>query len=343
MVFGFVINPLKIAGVTMALSILVGWSQGESHAVSPSAPAGVCSGHRIEYVRKYESTNDFISSTSVWKKLACLIFGVDRTHFLHPFTIASQDTAEVCVLDQGLGRVILIDRERDACELLDSPEYAAFPSLVGVCRGEAGEFFFTDSKLGRVFQCTSSGRRIMSLPSSVMLEQPTGIAYDAVTKTLWVVESSAHRISVIDRDGRLVSRFGRRGAGRAEFNYPTFICPHRDGSFSIVDAMNFRIQRLSRDGAFVSSFGSAGDATGYFAAIKGIATDSHDNLYVADARFHTVQIFDSTGAYLDHFGARGNGDGEFWMPVGICLDRQDRIYVADTYNRRIQQFRLIHE
>jgi DNA-binding beta-propeller fold protein YncE len=214
-------------------------------------------------------------------------------------------------------------------------------SLVGICYGPNSSILFTDSHARTIYSLTAEKKNLRILNDTLKLEQPTGIAYSMVNKEIWVVETKAHRIAVLNEKGELLRRLGKRGNGPGEFNYPTHIWIDKKGLIYITDAMNFRIQVLNAGGEVVSIFGEAGDASGYLASPKGIATDSFGNIYVVDALFHVVQVFDIKGKLLYKFGNQGHGNGEFWMPSGIYIDNQDNIYVADSYNSRVQVFQLI--
>ncbi len=68
------------------------------------------------------------------------------------------------------------------------------------------------------------------------LDQPTGIAWSESTQEIWVVETHAHRVAILNSEGELIRRLGRRGSGPGEFNYPTFIWIDSFGNIYIVDS-----------------------------------------------------------------------------------------------------------
>ena len=268
-----------------------------------------------------------------------LVFGKKPGEVIKPFGIVATHPGHFLILDQGAGAVF--ECFNGEAELLRAMKKSSreFPSLVAMCKIRGGDLLFTDSRMNLVFRI--SGDKLSLLSGSVAFDHPTGIAYCKEKDEIWVVETGAHRITILNRDGDLVRYIGERGSGPGAFNYPTFIWIDGDGKVYVVDSMNFRVQVFDQEGSILHSFGESGDATGYMARPKGVATDSRGNIYVADALFHVVQIFDREGNYLYNFGGQGQGTGKFWMPAGIYNDEHDYIYVADSYNSRIQVFQRV--
>jgi DNA-binding beta-propeller fold protein YncE len=272
------------------------------------------------------------------KRISDLILGQKSFSLSKPFGVVGSNPLEFWVLDQGAGAIFHVTRGEVKPVRSIQRQGQVFPSLVAMCAGEDGAFYFTDSKLNLVYRTDPD--KTVPFSTNRSLSQPTGIAFNSVTGQLWVTETTEHRISVFNRDGTLWKSIGERGTDPGKFNYPTFLWIDRKGKVYIVDSMNFRIQVLDSSGNPVACFGTHGDASGQLARPKGVATDSYGNIYVADALFHVVQIFDPEGKFLYSFGNQGQGEGEFWMPAGIYIDDRDHIYVTDSYNSRIQIFKL---
>ena len=245
---------------------------------------------------------------------------------------------ETYILDQGNGTLFLAEEDKLTIPKIFKKEETQFSSLVSACLLPNKDLLFTDSRLNGVFILPENQKSIRLLNDSLILGQPTGIAYS--NNQIWVVETALHRISILDLQGNRIKAIGVRGNGAGEFNYPTSIWIDKKGTVYVVDALNYRIQIFDTDGNFISMFGENGNGTGFLASPKGIATDSHGHIYVVDALFHGVQIFDNNGNYLYQFGSQGRKTGEFWMPSGIFIDEKDIIYVADGYNSRVQLFEL---
>lgn len=272
------------------------------------------------------------------ERLSRLVFGKQAQEVIKPFNVLAGDPGQYWILDQGAGGIFeVLDGDGQLLRPIKRAKQD-FPSLVGICGTGSGDIFFTDSRLNQVMQVADG--ELLTFAASLNFLQPTGIACNRTSGEIWVVETGAHQISVLNREGERIRTLGGRGTAPGLFNYPTFIWIDAKGRVYVVDSMNFRVQVLNAEGQVESTFGTSGDATGNMARPKGIATDSEGHIYVADALFHAVQIFDVQGNFLYSFGNQGQGEGEFWMPSGLYIDQEDRIYVADSYNSRVQVFQL---
>lgn len=295
----------------------------------------------IEWVSCWPSGADSYQSRRFKDQINSFLFGIKTPVLSNPVSVLANDPNDFWILDQG--NMLVFEVKEGVGDIPHSVLKTDFKltSLVGICAGSNSSILFTDSKAQKVFRYSPDEKKLNTLNDTLVLQQPTGIAYSNERKEIWVVETKAHRISVLNEKGELVKRIGKRGNSPGEFNYPTHIWIDKKGNVFITDAMNFRIQVLNSNGDVISIFGQAGDSTGHFASPKGVATDSFSNIYVVDALFHVVQVFDINGKFLYKFGTQGHGNAEFWMPSGIFIDDQDYIYVADTYNSRVQIFKLI--
>jgi DNA-binding beta-propeller fold protein YncE len=285
-----------------------------------------------------ENGEDKIKKNKNW--FTDILFGKKSTGLVKPMSVLAINPDTFWIADQGTGSILHVFNQVGEITRFRNKNIKPIPSIVGSCFMPDHKILFTDSKLNRIFQIVPGINELLILNDSIVLEQPTGIAYSAVNRQIWVVETKVHRISVLNEKGELIKRIGERGYAPGQFNFPTYIWIDKSGIVYVVDAMNFRIQLFDTDGEFISEFGEIGDATGYFSRPKGIATDSFGHIYIVDALFHTVQIFDRTGKLLYVFGSKGQEKEQFWMPTGIYIDNSNYIYVADSYNSRVQVFQL---
>ncbi|MBD5803522.1 NHL repeat protein [Azoarcus sp. Aa7] len=294
---------------------------------------------RIAYVASISRPDDLGIAKGFLQRLRDAVLGADDTRLVRPMAVVVVGKT-LFVADPGARGVHRFDPVGGGYDLVRGPGGAPLPSPVALARGGDGEVYVSDSRLGRVLVIRSGETVAQPVRLDAPLRQPTGLAFDAETGRLYVVDTAAHRIEVFDRDGARVASFGRRGEGPGEFNYPSLLWRASDGRLYVTDSLNFRVQILDPYGGFVGSFGQSGDGSGDTPRPKGVATDSHGHVYVADALFNAVQIFDGAGRFLLSLGGQGQGAGEFWLPAGLFIDGE-RIYVADSYNGRVQVLRYV--
>lgn len=163
---------------------------------------------------------------------------------------------------------------------------------------------------------------------------PTSIALDNAGN-VYVADEWLNRITVYDKDGKFLSKWGKAGSGEGEIKKPAGLMISGN-SILVSDSANHRIQRFSLDGKFQGQFGSFGTGPGQFNLPWGLSLDADDNIYVADWRNDRIQKFSADGKWLASYGESGNGVGQFNRPSGVCVDKDGIIYVADWQNNRLQ-------
>jgi sugar lactone lactonase YvrE len=238
------------------------------------------------------------------------------------------------VVDTAQGQ---IDIWRKADGVLD------WVAPVGVAIGPQETVFVSDAELKVVFQFDRDGRTVRVFGRGQLL-RPTGLAYDAAGERLYVADTHGHDIKVYTLDGQQVDRFGARGAGPAEFNYPTFLALH-DGELYVSDTLNSRVQVLSaEDGRALRQIGRRGLSVGDMVRPKGIALDSQANLYVVESYYDQLLVYDRDGRFLMPIGGgAGQGAGQYYLPSAVFVDEADRVWVTDSFNGRVVVYQFLAE
>ena len=290
----------------------------------------------IVYVRDYSGPRDLGVKPAALMRFANWITGVgaDEKKLARPFGLSLDDRGNLLVTDPGANAVCYLDFARKKWLRWTAAGPTPFLSPVAAVH-YAQTFFVADSALGKVLAFDESGRVQFEITNG--LARPSGLAL--LGDRLLIADSQLHQIVICGIHGELISRFGVRGKGPGEFNFPTHISVDGHRQIYVTDSLNHRIQIFDAGGRFLREFGRAGDGPGRFSRPKGVAADSAGRVYVVDALFGNVQIFDDQGRLLLDWGGAGSGLGQFSLPNAIAINSQHEIFVADTYNHRIQKFR----
>jgi DNA-binding beta-propeller fold protein YncE len=166
---------------------------------------------------------------------------------------------------------------------------------------------------------------------------PCQIVFDR-DENLFVSDEGLNRITILDKDGKFLGKWGEPGDGEGQLNRPSGIAFDPDGNLLVADTMNHRIQRFSRDGQPLQIFGRHGNGPGELNLPWGLAADEAGDIYVADWRNDRVQKFAPSGDYVQTFGRSGSADGELNRPSGVAVDQDGDVYVADCGNDRVLLF-----
>ncbi len=330
----FIYCLLFLAGGITPNSFSQMTTEKESHLFWPAPPASP----RIYFIKNISGSPDLNIKKGALERIKEIFTGRRESFFARPMALAVDRDEVLYVADAGAGKIFVYQPDKKKLKSLARVDKIInFVSPVGIGVSSEGTIFVSDSSLGQVLAINEKGELKFSLGEKEGIQRPTGLFVKG--ERVYVVDTDGCQIFVFDVNGKLLLKFGKKGDGNGEFNYPTHIFVGDENLIYVSDTLNSRIQIFDLQGKFKKSIGSAGDSSGHFSRPKGVAVDSFGHIYVVDALFDNVQIFDYEGKYLMNFGERGSSQGEFWLPAGITIDKNNYIYVADSYNKRISVFR----
>ena len=297
---------------------------------------------RISFVGEFTSASDLGIKPGFWGRIVSFAAGARNEQLVRPMAVAATaDSRTVYVADPDARCVHRFDLDRSRYNCLAPSRSESLGSPVGLALTDAGRLYVADSLLQGIYVLEPGEKWLQRLELGASLEQPTGIAWDEDTGTLYVADTAAQVVKIFAADGSFVNEFGGRGGQPGQFNFPTYLWLDGGGELVVTDSLNFRVQRFDSGAGYISAFGENGDRPGDFARPKGVAVDRSGHVYVVDGLFHAVQIFDRAGTLLLVIGEQGQERGKFWLPNGIFVTDDDTIFVTDAYNRRVQVFRYL--
>ncbi len=330
-----------------AMSLLAGCSHTSKPLFAPNGNGPVWPSPpeqpRIRYVGELRGADDMESDSGNLGDFFAAIFGeTEKVELVGPRSVVHPHGSDVVWIgDTGAHCLHQFDLKNHKYRRIIKINGADVLSPVSLAEGPNGSIFVCDSLAGTITQIDIDDGdflREVLVPADIL--RPVGVAFDATTGSIFVVDAVAHDVKVLNLDGKLIRTIGKRGTGPGEFNYPSAITWDSQLIW-IADSGNHRVQGLTAFGEFVSSIGQAGDAPGDLALPKSVAIDKGGHIYVVDARFENIQVFDRQGNLLLAIGEEGTGPGQFWLPGAIFIDTNDWLWVCDPYNKRVQVFRYL--
>lgn len=325
-----------------ALCLLSSCAAGQPRV---SMPGSLLSWHipsgknKVVWVKSIAGPRDLGSGNGFWRRMLEVVTGAENSPIIRPYGVLRTEQA-LYLADPGSGVVHCLDITGGGYTVIGGKENSPLRNPIGLTEDNNGHIYISDSVTGMVYRFNPKDSSLTPFLKK-MLERPTGIAFNPLNGLLYVADTLASQIVVLDHDGVERRRIGRHGSNRSGLNRPTDLVIDARGQIYVSDALNFRITVLTPEGQVVRQFGAPGDAQGFFSRPKGIAIDSDGNIYVSDFLMDAVQVFDQEGVLQVVFGRKGVAPGQFWLPSGLFIDRRNQIYVVDTYNRRIQVFRYL--
>lgn len=240
-------------------------------------------------------------------------------------------------------RLIVSDPARVAVHVLDekfSFRIAGGPGMRlqqpnGVAVDANDNIYVADGGRGLVLVYDPAGHFIRELGvyrGENIFGNPTGIAIDRRAGSLYVVDSPANELFVLDLAGNVKQRFGGRQAKNGlRFDYPSEVAVG-ESTVAVLDAGGARIQVLDLHGRRLNEI-RLGEVQGPSAvASLGFALDAADNIYVSPTGTSGVKLYRSNGEFV---GVIGSVHAE-----GVCVT-PDRIYVAERRRSRVLAYEAV--
>ena len=323
-----------VVGGWLIFSLLANGAEPKPPLVWPPPPAAA----RIVYERGITEPQDIGARPPMLLRFANWITGVSnsRQKLSRPFGLALDDAENLLVTDTGAAAVAYLDFAHKKWQQWSMVGDIRLLSPVAAVH-QGSTFFVADSGLGEVIAFDAQGKIQFTITNE--LERPSGLAL--LGDRLLIADSQRHQIVVCDMRGGVVAKFGRRGRGPGEFNFPTHISVDSRQRIFVTDSLNSRIQVFDADGHFLRAFGRTGDGPGRLGRPKGVAVDRDGHIYVVDGVFNNVQIFDDQDRLLLDWGGPGAAAGQFCLPNAIVINSKNEIFVADAFNHRLQVFRYL--
>ena len=224
-----------------------------------------------------------------------------------------------------LGRVITGEKKDEARMI----------SPYGVFVGANGDVLVTDTAAPAVHLFERSKNRYAAFAASrdLPLQTPIGAAFVGDNQ-IWITDSAAGRVWVVDRKGRTLA-----APDAGHFLRPTGIAVDETARLVVVvDTLAHNLKCFSYSGQLVKTIGSRGMGPCQFNFPTAIFIDNQQRIVVGDTMNFRVQVLDGDGACVGMFGQAGDGAGYFSKIKGVALDSLGHIYVSDGEFDVVQVF-----
>ncbi len=269
--------------------------------------------------------------------------------FKKPYDVAARN-GHILVSDSGAGVVHLFDIPQGQLIRIGRGEKGKLQVPSGVTIDTRNNLYVADVKAKHVNVYSPIGHFIRSFGNKEIFAKPADVAVNKAGDRIYVVDqggidSDKHRVTVFDREGKVLFTFGKHGKAPGDFHMASHIDIDPDDNVYVLDSGNFRVQVFDPDGKFLRSWGKVGMDIGDLARPRGLAVDTEGNVYVTDGTFSNFQIFNPQGQLLMWIGNTSQEDkpGQYALPAGIAVDEANYVYVIDQLYSKVEVLRRLSQ
>ena len=198
-------------------------------ADSPKSPIIPIALGAVDWVGELRSAADVKGKPSWAKRFLKAVIGLDdqQKAMLAPNGVCVDPQGRILVADTKERVLHVFDPARRRYQEFHPPDSDPFLAPIAVACDAQGRIYVSDALRARVFLFSPQGKYLRALGAvdreESIFKRSTGIAVNSQRDRLYVVDTIAMRVVMMTLEGRVVGRFGQRGDGPGEFNYPTYI------------------------------------------------------------------------------------------------------------------------
>ena len=149
--------------------------------------------------------------------------------------------------------------------------------------------------------------------------------------SIWVANSSQHRIDIFSPTGTSIGHLGTPGTADGNINYVMGLAIDNAGKIYQAD-YSTKVQVFSSDGTYIKKIGVAGRSTReVFHFPSSIDFDKAGNLYTINTHYPSIKKVDRNGNVVSSFGANLFNQETLvgaW-PSSLCVTNENNIIVLD--------------
>jgi tripartite motif-containing protein 2/3 len=215
----------------------------------------------------------------------------------HPTSIVKDSSGKFFVAEPTKGQVLLIDMARKSIKPFD---FSAVPRANAIYPGNMAidskdDLYLVDEANQRILVFGSD----MRFQRQVLVQGGQGlrdVKVDAAGR-IYALSAIDGSIRVYDPEGNLLLKFGKRGNGKAEFDFPASLAVDQKGLIYVVDQHRNQVLVFNKEGRFGFVFSQLGWREGRlhspsFIFINQAGTNQAGQIFIVDRENARVSVFE---------------------------------------------------
>lgn len=209
-----------------------------------------------------------------------------------PTSIVKDSKGNFFVAEPGKGDVLVIDIGRKSIKTID------FSAVSGANPIYPGNMAI-DSE-DRLYIADKANQRILLFDSSLKFEKQISVKEGRGLKDvkvdeigrIYVLSTINGSICIYNNEGNLLLRFGTRGAGKGEFDFPTSLAIDRKGLIYVTDQHKNKVLVFNNKGRFLYTFSQLGWREGRLHRPSFIHINSSGRIFIVDRANTRISVFE---------------------------------------------------
>jgi DNA-binding beta-propeller fold protein YncE len=154
---------------------------------------------------------------------------------------------------------------------------------------------------------------------------------------VYVSDTNHQQIQVFDSSGKSAFKFGKKGTGKGEFQFPYGIAGDKDGNVYVADLYNNNIQVFNSNGEFIKYFTDDSKKPDFLKSPAGLRI-YNNKLYITSIQSNKVFEYSLDGKKLLELSTATSKDDTLNAPNAVTIDSEKDIFVSDTGNQRLVEY-----
>jgi sugar lactone lactonase YvrE len=154
---------------------------------------------------------------------------------------------------------------------------------------------------------------------------------------LYATDTNHQQVQVFDSNGKFAFKFGKKGTGDGEFQFPYGISADQKGNIYVADLYNGKISIFTSKGKFVKNFTYDTNNASSLASPAGLRI-FNKNLFVTDIKTNRVLEYSLSGKKILELTTASAQDDTLNAPNAIAVDDEKNIFVSDSSNQRVVEY-----
>ena len=245
-----------------------------------------------------------------------------------PYGITISKSGEVIAAEyRDGGGVVVFNKQGEKVKAI---KHASIKEPCGVATDPDGHIYVSSSSPPTVTKFSGDGQTLL-VQANIKSKGVELRMMRVIDGQLFVCSRSDYAVIVLDCINlQEMRRFGRKGSGVGEFNFPIDVVAEK-GELYVSDYNNHRIQVFSMEGRFIRSFTVKDPATQQSYPPRGLCVGPDRLLYAACCSPDRIFAFTLAGECVASVDVKGE-------PAGIAADTDGFLYVCMKGSDAIEVF-----